>query len=98
GGVRGILAADPVSGWALAAPAVFLILLFGVVPVVWSALLSFQRTNLLAPGQWIGLANYRALSSDPLFRQSVWHSVVYTALFVPLSVAGGLLAAVALDR
>ena len=96
--VRRIVESDHFSGWALAFPAVFLIFLFGIVPIVWSALLSFQRTNLLSPPQWIGLANYRALPSDPLFRQSVVHSLIYTALFVPLSVAGGLLAAVALNR
>jgi multiple sugar transport system permease protein len=96
--VRRILESDNFSGWALAFPAVFLIFLFGIVPIVWSALLSFQRTNLLSPPQWIGLANYHALPSDPLFRQSVVHSLVYTALFVPLSVAGGLFAAVALNR
>jgi multiple sugar transport system permease protein len=95
---RRILESDNFSGWALAFPAVFLIFVFGIVPIVWSALLSFQRTNLLAPPQWIGLANYRALPSDPLFRQSVVHSLIYTALFVPLSVVGGLLAAVALNR
>jgi len=96
--VRRIVESDHFSGWALAFPAVFVIFVFGIVPIVWSALLSFQRTNLLSPPQWIGLANYRALPSDPLFRQSVVHSLVYTALFVPLSVAGGLLAAVALNR
>src|SRR5215472_18709674 len=95
---RRILDSDHLAGWAFAFPAVFLIFVFGIVPIVWSALLSFQRTNLLSPAQWIGLANYRALPSDPLFRQSVVHSLVYTALFVPLSVAGGLLAAVALNR
>jgi multiple sugar transport system permease protein len=96
--IRRILESDNFSGWALAFPAVFLIFVFGIVPIVWSALLSFQRTNLLSSPQWIGLANYRALPSDPLFRQSVVHSLVYTALFVPLSVVGGLLAAVALNR
>jgi multiple sugar transport system permease protein len=96
--VRRIAESDHFSGWALAFPAVFLICVFWIVPIAWSALLSFQRTNLLSPSQWIGLANYRALPSDPLFRQSVVHSLVYTALFVPLSVAGGLLAAVALNR
>jgi multiple sugar transport system permease protein len=96
--IRRILESDHFSGWALAFPAVFLIFVFGIVPIVWSALLSFQRTNLLSPPQWIGLANYRALPADPLFRQSLVHSLVYTALFVPLSVVGGLLAAVALNR
>ncbi len=96
--VRRILESDHVAGWAFAFPAVFLIFLFGLVPVVWSALLSFQQTNLISPPKWIGLANYRALAHDPLFAQSVEHSLVYTALFVPLSVAGGLLTAVALNR
>jgi multiple sugar transport system permease protein len=96
--IRRILESDHFTGWALAFPAVFLIFVFGIVPIVWSALLSFQRTNLLSPPQWIGLANYHALASDPLFRQSVVHSLVYTALFVPLSVAGGLLTAVVLNR
>jgi multiple sugar transport system permease protein len=96
--IRRILESDHLSGWAFAFPAVFLIFIFGIVPVIWSALLSFQRTNLLSVPQWIGTANYRALASDPLFRQSVEHSLAYTALFVPLSVAGGLFAAVALNR
>ncbi len=96
--VRRALQSDHAAGWAFAFPAVFLIVLFGIVPIVWSAVLSFQRTNLLSAPEWIGLANYKALSKDPLFKQSVIHSAVYTALFVPLSVTGGLLTAIALNR
>ena len=47
--VRRIVGSDHVVGWAFAFPAVFLIVLFGIVPIVWSAILSFQKTNLLAP-------------------------------------------------
>jgi multiple sugar transport system permease protein len=96
--VRKALQSDHAAGWAFAGPAVFLIVLFGVVPIIWSAVMSFQRTNLLNAPEWIGLANYKALSKDPLFKQSVVHSVIYTALFVPISITGGLLAAVALNR
>ena len=96
--LRRITESEHAAGWAFAFPAVCLIFVFGLVPVVWSALLSFQRTNLIAPGQWIGLANYKALPHDPLFQASIAHSLIYTALFVPLSVAGGLLTAVALNR
>jgi len=87
-----------VAGWAFAFPAVFLIVVFGIVPIVWSTLLSFQKTNLLDTPQWVGLANYRALTKDPLFKTSIVHSLIYTALFVPFSVGGGLLTAVALNR
>jgi multiple sugar transport system permease protein len=96
--VRRALESEHAAGWAFAFPAVFLIVLFGIVPIVWSALLSFQKTNLLAPAQWVGLRNYEALGRDPLFKASVVHSLIYTALFVPISVTGGLLAAVALNR
>ena len=96
--IRRILESDHLTGWAFAFPAVFLIFVFGIVPLIWSALLSFQQTNLISPPHWIGVANFRALARDPLFRQSVLHSLVYTALFVPISVAGGLLVAIALNR
>jgi multiple sugar transport system permease protein len=96
--VRRIATSDHVVGWAFASPAVLLILIFGVIPIVWSAVLSFQKTNLLSPPVWVGFKNYQALPKDPLFRSSLIHSAIYTALFVPLSVAGGLLTAIALNR
>ena len=96
--VRRVVTSDHVVGWAFASPAVLLIIVFGLIPIVWSALLSFQKTNLLSPPQWVGLANYRALPKDPYFAQSMVHSAIYTVLFVPLSVAGGLLTAIALNR
>ncbi|MGE5228014.1 MAG: carbohydrate ABC transporter permease [Planctomycetaceae bacterium] len=95
---RRIVQSEHVVGWAFAFPAVVFLVVFGLVPIVWSALMSFQRNNLLAPPTWVGLANYRALTKDPLFKTSVVHAVIYTALFVPLSVAGGLFAAIALNR
>jgi multiple sugar transport system permease protein len=96
--VRRILRSDHVAGWAFAFPAMALLVAFGIVPIVWSALMSFQKTNLLSTPEWIGLANYRALPKDPLFKTSMVHAVIYAALFVPLSVGGGLFAAVALNR
>jgi multiple sugar transport system permease protein len=96
--VRRVMTSDHVVGWAFASPAVLLIIVFGLIPIVWSAVLSFQKSNLLSPPEWVGLANYRALPKDPFFRESLIHSAIYTVLFVPLSVAGGLLTAIALNR
>jgi multiple sugar transport system permease protein len=93
-----MMTSDHIVGWAFASPAVLLIIVFGLIPIAWSALLSFQKTNLLSPPHWVGLANYRALPEDPYFAQSMVHSAIYTVLFVPLSVAGGLLTAIALNR
>jgi multiple sugar transport system permease protein len=95
---RRILRSDHVVGWAFAFPAVFLIVVFGIVPIIWSAVMSFQRNNLLGPPEWVGLQNYRALPKDPVFRTSMTHIIVYTAIFVPLSVGGALFVAIALNR
>ena len=79
-------------------PSVVLIGVFGLIPVVWSFVLSFQRNDLQTPGQWVGLKNYHQLSQDPLFWSSVRHTVVYTVLFVPITLVLSLLAAAALNR
>lgn len=96
--VRRALGSDHVAGWMFVAPAVVLIGVFGLVPIAWSAIMSFQANDLVSAPSWVGLANYQALAKDAAFMASVRHTLVYTALFVPLSVAGSLLVAWALNR
>jgi multiple sugar transport system permease protein len=86
------------AGWAFASPALLLIAAFGLVPVVWSFILSFQDNDLSGSTRWTGVANYRHLASDPLFTASVRRTLVYCALFVPITVVGALLLAAALNR
>ena len=86
------------TGWAMVSPSVVLIAVFGLLPVVWAFWLSFQHNDLQTPGQWAGLDNYRQLAHDPVFRDSVRHTVVYTVLFVPITLVLSLLAAAALNR
>lgn len=86
------------TAWAFVSPSVLIILGFSVVPVLWSLLLSFQANDLVSPSEWVGLANYKALAADPAFAAAVKHTLIYTALYVPLSVAGGLAIALMLDR
>jgi multiple sugar transport system permease protein len=90
--------ADRLAAWAMVSPSVVLIGVFGLVPVLWSALLSFQHSDLQTPATWAGLDNYRQLTSDPVFAESVRHSVVYTVLFVPVTLVASLLVAAALNR
>ena len=92
-------ASEQFSGWAFVTPGVAIILLFGVVPIVWSAVMSFQKSNLLTPSTpFVGLQNYRQLIHDPIVGQAVEHSLVYTALFVPGTMIVGLFLAVAMNR
>ena len=96
--LRRALGSEHLAGWAFTLPAVVLIVIFGIVPIVWSAIMSFQANDLVSTPHWVGLANYRALLHDPAFAASVRHTLLYTVLFVPLSVAGAMLVAWALNR
>ncbi|MFJ5303067.1 carbohydrate ABC transporter permease [Streptomyces sp. NPDC088350] len=86
------------TAWAFIGPSVVVILGLSVVPVVWSLLLSFRADDLVTPGRWVGLDNYRALAQDPNFRTAVGNTLLYAALYVPLSLVGGLALALALNR
>ncbi|MCV7229248.1 carbohydrate ABC transporter permease [Mycolicibacterium komossense] len=90
---------ESVTGWVLASPAVILIGVFGLLPVLMSLQLSFQHSDLLTPETpWVGLDNYRKLADDPVFTQSIKNTIIYTALFVPGTMIVGLLVAAAMNR
>lgn len=97
-GLRRAIRSDQLAGWAFVSPSVVLLVVFGLVPIAWSALLSLQSNNLLGGAHYVGTANYRALAHDPVFLGAIRHSLVYTALFVPISVGLALFVAVALNR
>jgi multiple sugar transport system permease protein len=60
--------------------------------------LSFQRNDLQTSAQWVGFSNYKQLAHDPAFRESIRNTLVYTVLFVPITLVLSLLAAAALNR
>jgi multiple sugar transport system permease protein len=96
---RKVIGSEQFSGWAFATPGVVIILLFGAVPIVWSAVMSFQRNNLLSPDTpFVGTANYRKLIHDPVVVQAIQHTLIYTVLFVPGTMLVGLFLAVAMNR
>ena len=96
---RRLVSSEQFTGWAFVTPGVAVILLFGAVPILWSAVMSFQRNNLLSPDTpFVGLANYRQMAHDPVVAQAIQHTLVYTALFVPGTMAVGLFLAVAMNR
>lgn len=90
--------ADHLAGWGFAAPAVVLIGVFGLVPVVWSFVLSFQHTDLTSPGTFAGGDNYAKLVADPLFWDAARRTLVYVVLFVPVTLALALPIAVMLNQ
>ena len=87
------------SAWLYILPAVVIIIGLAIVPVFWSLLLSVQDKDPIAETtKYVGLDNYRSIFEDPAFTGAVRHTLIYTALFVPLSIGGGLGLALLLNR
>jgi multiple sugar transport system permease protein len=99
GPLRRLSRSENAIGWAFVTPAAVLMGIFGLMPIAWSLVLSFQKSDLLTPETpWVGLDNYAKLAHDDEFASAVQHTVVFTALFVPATMVVGLLIAVALNR
>ena len=96
---RRILSSEHLTGWAFVTPGAAIILLFGAVPIVWSAVMSFQNAHLQGgPSPFVGLKNYRQMVHDPVVGQAIGHTLIYTVLFVPGAMIVGLFLAVAMNR
>lgn len=67
-------------------------------PAINSFYLSLTRWNGLGAPEQVGLANYRELFSDGVFREALGNNVIWAVGFGGLSVAGGLALAVALNK
>ena len=99
GFARRVLRSDHLAGWVFVLPAVFLVALFSIFPIIWGFVLSLQKASLLSPNRpFIGFDNYAKIANDPFARQAAVNSVIYTFLFVPTSIIIALFLAVALNQ
>jgi len=81
-------------GYLFIAPATVYLAIFSILPVLFAGYLSLHRWHLLKPDRpYIGLGNYIALANDPLFRNAVYNTIVYTVASVPLGVVTSLVVA-----
>lgn len=85
------------AAYAFVAPNLALLGLFVVVPLVSSAVISFQRSDGFSSNSYVGLANYTRLFTDPLFWRATGNTVLFTAIVTPLSMLLGLGAAILLN-
>ncbi len=75
----------------LTAPALFLMLVFLIGPLICVVILSFTDYQLGAPSiSLVGLANYVAIANDETVRISLVNTLIYVAVVVPGSVVLGL--------
>lgn len=71
--------------------------MFTLYPMARALWASLHEWNLIAPMQWVGLANYADLVQDPLTRRAFLNTFSYVAGYLPLVYVGGLFLALALN-
>ncbi|MFD1148660.1 carbohydrate ABC transporter permease [Saccharothrix hoggarensis] len=70
----------------MAGPAVLLLLVFFVIPVVLAFALAFTSARLVSPtpARFVGLRNFAMLAEDPIFLRSVLNTFAFAAVVVPV--------------
>ena len=95
---RMLRARGAATAYALLAPNLVLFGLFLLLPLALTVVIGFQETSGFGLGEWIGLGNYERMIGDDVFWRSGLNTVVFAAVTVPLTLAGGLGLALLLDR
>lgn len=99
GAERGVLTKRRArTGYAFVAPAVLILVVTNLIPLLATLYLSFTEYNLLSPPQWVGLGQYESLFQDTDFRNAIGQTLYFTVAQVPLGTAIALLTALLLNR
>ncbi len=80
------------------APASVGLLVFLVWPLLTGLYYSFTEYTTLTPPQWVGLANYQALLTDPVFWNSLKVTIWYVVLNIGIQTVVALVIAVLMQR
>ncbi|MCL4458533.1 MAG: sugar ABC transporter permease [Chloroflexi bacterium] len=84
---------------SFAAPALILLFIFRLLPLIEAVRIGFYEYSLLSPTMtFIGLNNYYEAFRDPLFRTSLINVAYYVLGKVPIQMALGLALAMAVNR
>jgi len=92
-----------IAPYGFIAPAMVLLIAFGVLPIAVALLVSFTDMNLAGLGNWsriqfIGVENYVKLFADAAFWQSLGNTAFFAVLGVPSVIILSLVIALALNR
>ncbi|RRC94592.1 sugar ABC transporter permease [Schaalia canis] len=85
----------------MASPALILLILFMLIPVILAFALSFTNARLISPQppRFVGLDNFiRAFTSDPVFLKSLVNTFIFAAVIVPVQAGFGLFLAILVNQ
>ncbi len=73
-------------GYVFALPYIVHFSVFVAFPLVFSFLLVFHRWDIISSMKWVGFDNFIRLSKDALFFKSVWNTLVFLVIHIPLQI------------
>jgi multiple sugar transport system permease protein len=77
--------------YLLVGPAIFVLLLIGIFPLVYLLIVSFQGITMTETStDFVGVRNYAQLFSDARMWQALLHTVIFTVISLPLELLFGL--------
>jgi len=86
------------TAWLFCLPAIILMFVILIVPILIAAVLSFSSYSLGNPGfDWVGFSNYDTLFSRSTYRKMFTATLTYVLVVVPVSVLLGLGAALLIN-
>jgi multiple sugar transport system permease protein len=77
--------------YLLVGPAIFVLLLIGIFPLIYLLMVSFQGITMTETGtDFVGARNYAQLFDDARMWEALLHTVIFTAISLPLELLFGL--------
>jgi multiple sugar transport system permease protein len=90
---------EALAGYGFVAVPMILFLILNIGTTLYAFFISFWDWNYRrGPEEFLGLANFQKILSDPIFLIAVKNTVYYTVIWVPLTMAVGLFLAVIVNQ
>ncbi len=90
--------AETRTAYLMLVPSLIGVGVFLLVPVGLVLLISLSRWDLISEATWVGLDNYRHIFTSAAFGNSLVVTAAFVLMSIPVSIALGLLLAVAINR
>jgi multiple sugar transport system permease protein len=85
------------AGLIFVSPFIIGFIVFTAGPLLYSLYLSFTSYDVLNPPKWVGLANFARMQTDPRFGKTLFNTLYFAGLYIPLAIPFALLLAMLLN-
>lgn len=92
-------ASEALAGYAFIAVPMVLFLILNIGSFFYALYISVWKWNIRSgPEKFLGIQNFQTAVADPIFQKAILNTLYYTVIWVPLTMASGLLLAVVVNQ